>query len=86
MNLDINKFNPTVKELKDLAKKYDGLEIKGIEDKDGYKLVDSARKDLKRRKVDIKKQGKSFRAEALKFQKEVIQVEKDLVRIIVNGN
>lgn len=80
--LSLEKFNPKKTELTELSKKFLSLEIKGIEDVEGYKVVDEARKVLKRQRVDIEKQGKEFRASAIKFQKDVIAYEKELVAII----
>ncbi len=80
--LSLEKFNPKKGELTELATKFGNLVIKGVEDVEGYKAVDEARKVLKKQRVDIEKQGKEFRAEAIKFQKDVIAYEKDLVAII----
>lgn len=80
--LSLEKFNPKKAELTELSNKFISLEIKGIEDVEGYKAVDEARKVLKKQRVDIEKQGKEFRASAIKFQKDVIAYEKELVAII----
>ena len=48
MELNIEKFSPKKAELLDVSKKYLFLEIKGIDDKQGYMVVGEARKDLKR--------------------------------------
>lgn len=80
--LSLEKFNPKKAELETISNKFKGLVIKGIDDVDGYKQVDEARKTLKKQRVEIEKQGKEFRAEAIKFQKEVIAYEKELVAII----
>ncbi len=81
-NLSLEKFNPKKSELIELSKKFQSLEIKGIDDVEGYKQVDEARKELKKQRVGVEKQGKEFRADALKFQKAVIAYEKELVEII----
>lgn len=81
-NLDINKFEPKKVELVELSDKYKNLEIKGVDDKDGYSLVDVARKNLKSKRVEITKTGKAMRDDALKFQRAVIAKEKELVGII----
>lgn len=81
-NLNLEKFSPKKAELIDLSKKYESLEIKGIDDKEGYELVDVARKDLKKVRVQISKDGKMLRQEALDFQKAVIAKEKELIQII----
>jgi hypothetical protein len=81
-NLNIESFNPTKAELSKLTTKYKGLKIKGIDDKDGYKAVDTARKELKAVRRQIQITGKGMRASALSFQKEVIAREKEFVDII----
>ena len=75
--LDIEKFNPTKAEIVALAEKYKSLTIKGVDDKQGYALVDEARKELKKVRVKIAKDGKLLRSEAVDFQKAVIAKEKD---------
>ncbi len=82
MNLNIEKFNPTKADLIKLADKYKNLEIKGIDDKTGYNIVDEARKDLKKKRVELTKTGKELRDEANQFAKKVISIEKELVGII----
>lgn len=82
MELNIEVFSPKKNELIDLAKKYQDLKIIDINDKDGYKIVDVARKDLKTKRVEIQKTGKDLRAEAVAFQKRVIAVENELVSLI----
>lgn len=82
MNFQLDKFSPQKSELQNLAIQYSALTINGVTDKDGYKAVDEARKDLKRKRVEITKTGKELREEAVAFQKKVIAVEKDLVALI----
>jgi len=82
MNLDIEKFNPKKVELIKKVEKYKNLKINGIEDKVGYQLVDTARKDLKATRGQITKAGKELRDEAVKFSKVVIAREKEFVAII----
>lgn len=81
-NLNIEKFNPTKIELTDLVNKYKGLDIKDVDDKVGYSLVDQARKDLKAKRVSLQKIGKDLRGDALVFQRAVIAKEKELISII----
>lgn len=81
-DLNIEKFNPTVKELTDLAESYSKLEIKGVDDTAGYKAMDAARKKLKETRVRIEKDGKLLRADALEFQRRVIAKEKELIGLI----
>lgn len=81
-NLNLDKFSPKKADITLLAEKYKNLEIKGVEDIEGYKQVDVARKELKNTRVEIQKTGKMLRADALSFQKNVIALEKELVSII----
>jgi len=81
-NLNLDKFSPTVAALQDVAKKYQGLVISGVADKDGYLAVNEARKELKTQRVEISKTGKMLRADAITFQKKVIDKEKELIAII----
>jgi len=78
-NLNLDTFNPKKAELQTLSAKYKSLTIKGVDDKDGYKAVDAARKELKTTRVDLKKKGKEMRDEANQFSKNVIKLEKELV-------
>jgi len=81
-NLNMDSFNPKVAELHDMATKYRGIVIKGIDDKEGYQNANEARKELKKTRVAITKQGKELRDEANQFAKMVIAKEKELVSII----
>lgn len=82
MEFNIDQFSPQKAELTTLSNTYKALVINGVEDKQGYKAVDEARKDLKRKRVEISKTGKSLREEALAFQKKIITVEKELIALI----
>jgi len=79
---NIEKFSPKKAELTTLAMKYKNLKIEGIDDKTGFKIVDEARKDLKKKRVEIVKTGKELRQEARDFANAVIKAEKELVAII----
>jgi hypothetical protein len=65
-----------------LAAKYRDLKVNGVDDKEGLKSVESARKELKNQRVKIEKASKGMRDSATKFQKAVIAREKDFVAII----
>lgn len=80
--LNLEKFNPTVAEIKAMVARYASLQIQGIDDKEGYFAVDTARKELKRVRVKITKTGKTMREEAVAFQKAVIAKEKELVELV----
>lgn len=80
--LNIDKFNPKKSELIQLADSCKNLIIKGVDDKEGYELVNRKRIELKNARVEITKTGKTLRAEALNFQRAVIEKEKEFVAII----
>ena len=76
-------FRPSIAELHSLADRCRGLEIKGVDDADGYERVKTARKELGDMRIDITKYGKKKRGEALAFQREVLRQEKEHLEIIV---
>ena len=49
----VEKFNVSINEITELKNKYTALTIDGIDDKEGYKVVDTARKDVKKKRVEI---------------------------------
>jgi hypothetical protein len=68
--------------LVELASKYKGLSIKGIDDKDGYKAVKEARLIMKKARTKIESVAKDLREDAVKFQKMVIERKDELIAII----
>lgn len=76
------EFNPTIAEATKIAKQYQGLTIKSVDDKEGYNLVYTGQQELKKLRVAITKYGKEQRQEALAYQKEVIRQEKELLGVI----
>lgn len=82
---ELERFDKEViseKDLQKLVKKYSGLKVKDIDDKEGLNEVRKARIDLKNKVVEIKKKGKATRDGAVKFQKAVIERENSLINII----
>lgn len=82
---ELERFDKEViseKDLQKLVKKYSGLKVKDIDDKEGLNEVRRARIDLKNKVVEIKKKGKATRDGAVKFQKAVIERENSLINII----
>lgn len=65
-----------------LAKKFEGLTIAGVEDREGYKAVHDARIVLKSQRVQISKVGKELRATANALVKAVIEREDELIDLI----
>lgn len=81
-NLNIEKFDPTVEELRKIATAASAVVVTDFTDKTQLDLVIETRKQLKAARVRITKTGKGLREEALKFQRDVIAKEKELVAII----
>lgn len=73
------KFPIVRQDLKNLAASYSGLTIAGVEDKEGMKSVDKARKELKNKRTLITATAKMVRDGANKFAKAVITLEKELI-------
>lgn len=80
--LNLEKFSPTKAELIKLCDEAKGLEIKGVDDKEGYNLVHSTRMKFKNTRVALAKIGKQLRTDSLAFQKAVIVKEKELIAVI----
>ena len=55
----------------ELANKYLPLEIKGVNDSNGFKLVHAARMDVRARRIGVEKIRKDLKANALDFGKRV---------------
>src|SRR3972149_6080300 len=82
MENKIEIFKPGIAELKELALKFKGLEIKGVEDEVGYLQVKDALKELGNMRILITKTGKSAREEARKYASSVIEQEKEYLLVI----
>jgi len=81
-NLNIEKFNPTKAEVIKITDKYKNIQIKGLEDKQGYLIAKSGKQELSALRTAVKSYGKEQRVEALKYQKAVIKAENELLKII----
>lgn len=77
MELNIEKFDPTVEQLNELV-----VVSKKVTNLSPIEEVKKARIQLKTARVAITKKGKELRDDAIKFQKAVIAKEKELVAII----
>jgi len=82
ISTDLQVFNPIDAAIAEIGEKYNKLEIKGIEDKDGYKTVHAARMIIKSTRVDIEKTRKSLKDAALKYGKAVDTRAKELTEKI----
>jgi DNA repair exonuclease SbcCD ATPase subunit len=65
-----------------LAEKYKDLKVSDINDNKQVKVVDDARKDLKKERCDIQNQGKAIRASIKELTDNVSAKEKELTGII----
>lgn len=77
----LDKFEIKPEDLQQIVDEYSKLEIKGIDDKIGRKIVSEARKDLKARRSLITNKGKELRDVPNKVSKAIIAREKDLIAI-----
>jgi septal ring factor EnvC (AmiA/AmiB activator) len=66
----------------ELNKRYMPLEIKGVEDKEGFTAVHEARMDIKSRRVEVTKVGKGLREDATAYNKAVIAEEKRIIGLL----
>jgi len=75
-------FKPGIAELREMATKFEGLTINGIDDAEGYKAVKAARKELGDMRILITKTGKAAREEARRYANSVIEQEKQYLGVI----
>lgn len=73
------KENITAQVIAKLKSDYSGLKINGLDDKEGFKKVEDARKECKSIRVLATKICKLGREEAVKIQKDWITKEKEVV-------
>ncbi len=78
--LDIEKFDPTAAQLKELVGA--PLILDNPRDEEQVKAAHAKRMKLREARVNITKTGKALREDALKFQKDVIAKERELVAIV----
>lgn len=78
--LDIEKFDPTGAQLKELVGT--PLVIDNPRDEEQVKAAHAKRMQLREARIAITKKGKELREDALKFQRDVIAKEKELVAIV----
>ena len=82
MELNLNKFNPTVAQVTEMVAKTKSITATDLKDKKQIELIKSNRIELKNARVQITKVGKELRSEALEFQRLIIKQEKELLGII----
>jgi hypothetical protein len=64
-------FEITETAILEIKQKAESLTIKGLEDKEGYKAVDEARKLVKEKRVKVEKTRKALNEDALAYQRTV---------------
>ena len=75
-------FNPNIADLKELVKKIDKAEIKGIDDVEGYKKAKEDKKLLAKLRTTIKSRGLELRRESINYRNKVLKDEKELLGIL----
>lgn len=83
MDLNLEKFDPTVAELTAMVAETTAVNITDFSDKSQVENVRRCRINLKNARVSVEKRGKELRADAITFQKAVIEKEHELVAIIL---
>jgi hypothetical protein len=79
---ELVKYSATDAAIAEMSKNYLALAIKGIEDQDGYKLVHTARMNVKAKRVAVKKRGEELREDANKFRTAVIDEVKRITALL----
>lgn len=82
MEMNLEKFDPTVAELTKVAEESRAIVITDFDDPKQIEAVHAKRIELKKTRVSIEKRGKELREDAVKFSKAVIAKEKELIAII----
>jgi hypothetical protein len=82
MEMNLEKFDPTVAELTKVAEESRAIVVTDFDDPKQIEAVHAKRIELKKTRVSIEKRGKELREDAVKFSKAVIAKEKELIAII----
>lgn len=82
MEMNLEKFDPTVAELTKVAEESRAVVVTDFDDPKQIEAVHAKRIELKKTRVSIEKRGKELREDAIKFSKAVIAKEKELIAII----
>lgn len=82
MELNVEKFDPTVSELQAIVAETANITATDLTDKSQLKVVKSTRIKLRDARIKITKTGKELREEANAFNKAVLAKEKELLAIV----
>ena len=80
---EVKLFDITDIAIQELADRYSGLTISGIDDKEGYKAVKAARIVMKGYRVDVDKRRKELNEDALKHQRMINSEAKRITEKLV---
>lgn len=78
---EVEKLAPITKvetEIARMRKEYTGLTISGVDDREGFNKVSTARKAVKAVRVQVEKERKSLVEDALKWQRQVNEAAKGI--------
>lgn len=78
----LEAFEEKKAKLSKLANTYAGLTIQGIEDKEGFKRLSDARKELKKHRLEISNQGKEIISSWNIVKNEISSKQEELINII----
>jgi DNA repair exonuclease SbcCD ATPase subunit len=79
---ELKQFDITDTAIAELKDRYMGLTIKGLDDKEGFQQVHTARMDIVKRRTSVTKTGKDMRAEANAYNKAVLDEEKRILKLL----
>lgn len=79
---ELKKFNLTDCAIAELKEQYMSLIVNGIDDKEGLKAVNAARKMVKGYRIDIDKRRKELNADALEYQRRINGEAKRITALI----
>lgn len=79
---ELKKFNVTDVAISELSDKYMPLLVNGIDDKEGLKVVNAARKVVKGYRIDIDKRRKELNADALEYQRRINGEAKRIIALL----
>lgn len=75
----LDKFDPTKADLINLVAKVKDLQIKDVDDKEGYVALNTALQDLRKLATETRTTTKNYRADAILFQKAIVAIEKEML-------
>lgn len=76
---ELTQYDTTTAAIAELSRRYMSLEIKGLDDREGFEACHVARIHIKAKRVAVEKRAKELRADAIRFQKDCISVEKGII-------